>query len=377
MSKPQALIFRLLAVLFTIAVLAPETTAQDPPRGPAKGLSGAAGAVTVRIGKHPGFMRIVLEATEEQVQNASVMFSGESAVKVVFPSPVAFRVVQKGASQKTLPPGSKIPHEAEKGVRITAGGTYCVIVIDGLDDISVSKFSAPSRLVIDAYTVQAAPPPAPSAPAAPAERPAGERMVESAAGVIEALDIPYSSFVIDAGHGGLDSGMQFGKAAEKDIALSFARDLAAVLGKKAKKVSLTRKGDQVMTIRERVRIAQQKAPELLISFHVASGNELVVYTAAKRAGGQAGGVQKRLLTAEGDPAAAFARALVQSVRSECKVEARHERLPLPLLTHTAAPALLVELPSPERFSYDGKNKARLIKAILHGIAAVPMNQSQG
>lgn len=355
-----------LIVLMTSAQAgaAPEPS-KDSPKGVARP-SAAAATVTLRVGKHPRFVRIVLEATEEHVEKASVMLSGESAIKVAFRSPIYLMVAQKTVPQRVVPLEGLIkgkqPYEMEKGITVTAGGAYCVVTVAGLDDINVSKLSGPSRLVIDAYIGSAA-------PGQPAERSSAESSAEAAAApLLEELEVPFAAFVLDAGHGGVDSGIQFGKVAEKDIALSFARDVAALLTKKAKKVTQTRKGDHVLTLRERIKTAQQKAPDLLLSFHVASGNELVVYTAPR---------QGAAASPEKDPAAVLAQSLVLRARSVAKVEARHERLPLPLLTNAGTTALLIELPSPEKFSYDGKNKARLIRAILQGLTPPAPVQAQG
>src|SRR5208337_1587833 len=133
--------------------------------------------------------------------------------------------------------------------------------VDNLDDINVTKLSLPSRLVIDAYVSQG---------------PSGSvrnNVPEASLTVPDASEINVESFVIDAGHGGYDSGIHLGKTVEKDLALSIAKELAGALVGKGKKVTLTRKGDQMVSIKDRSRIINKKSPELLISIHVSSQNE--------------------------------------------------------------------------------------------------------
>ena len=76
--------------------------------------------------------------------------------------------------------------------------------------------------------------------------------------------------VIDAGHGGHDSGANFGKLLEKDIAL----DIALKLGKKIKKnhpevkVIYTRNKDVFIPLAKRSQIANDAKGDLFISIHV-------------------------------------------------------------------------------------------------------------
>ena len=80
--------------------------------------------------------------------------------------------------------------------------------------------------------------------------------------------------VIDAGHGGRDSGARGVKGLEKDVNLAAALTLADQLGKTGRyKVVLTRSTDIYVPLETRVRIAQRAGADLFISLHADSGPE--------------------------------------------------------------------------------------------------------
>lgn len=95
--------------------------------------------------------------------------------------------------------------------------------------------------------------------------------------------------VIDAGHGGRDSGAVGTVSVEKDINLAAARSLADQLGKSGRyKVVLTRTSDVYVPLESRVRIAQRAGADLFISIHSDSGPETAlkgasVYTLSDKA----------------------------------------------------------------------------------------------
>ena len=95
--------------------------------------------------------------------------------------------------------------------------------------------------------------------------------------------------VIDAGHGGRDSGAQGARGYEKDINLAAALSLADQLERSGRyRVVLTRKTDLYIPLESRVRIAQRADADLFISLHSDSGPEaslqgVSVYTLSEKA----------------------------------------------------------------------------------------------
>ena len=74
--------------------------------------------------------------------------------------------------------------------------------------------------------------------------------------------------VIDAGHGGKDSGaIGYKRKKEKDIVLQIAKKVYAKLKKAGYKVYLTRRGDYFVTLRNRTKFANRVKANLFISIH--------------------------------------------------------------------------------------------------------------
>ena len=74
--------------------------------------------------------------------------------------------------------------------------------------------------------------------------------------------------VIDAGHGGKDTGaIGYKRKREKDIVLAVAKKLYSILKKRGYRVYMTRKGDYFVTLRNRTRFANRVKANLFISIH--------------------------------------------------------------------------------------------------------------
>lgn len=73
--------------------------------------------------------------------------------------------------------------------------------------------------------------------------------------------------VIDAGHGGHDSGATSGGRMEKDIVLQISKKLKKELNRKGYRVYLTRSSDRFLTLGQRTRIADAKDAVAFLSIH--------------------------------------------------------------------------------------------------------------
>jgi len=83
---------------------------------------------------------------------------------------------------------------------------------------------------------------------------------------------------IDAGHGGTNGGAEGGKThiAEKDLTLQYAKVLDKTLRKLGIKTFMTRTIDTTVDMKDRILMAQQKNPDILISLHCnSSANDTV------------------------------------------------------------------------------------------------------
>ncbi|MCZ4351394.1 N-acetylmuramoyl-L-alanine amidase [Roseovarius aestuarii] len=80
--------------------------------------------------------------------------------------------------------------------------------------------------------------------------------------------------VLDPGHGGIDPGAESGEVIEKDLMLSFARQLKEVLLRTGDfEVVLTREEDVFVSLERRVAIAHQAGADLFLSLHADSLGE--------------------------------------------------------------------------------------------------------
>jgi N-acetylmuramoyl-L-alanine amidase len=309
--------------------------------------------VTIRIGEHPDFIRIVFSASEDYIQAASVILSADHPIiRIDFKHPVNLRVLQRGVENVVLPVGASF--KTEEGILITAKRNGCFISIENLNDINILKLTPPPRLVVDAYV---------------------KRQPEENAAAVPlpgALYLPYKSFVIDAGHGGYDIGIRAGNKKEKDIVLSVARVFADIINKSGREAVLTRSGDYSLTLRGRINTVNRHSPEVFISLHLSSGHGFTIYTAPHAAVRAAGGREADMGRLIRD--IALAKSIAQGLRIEFNRDVVYDRLPMPLITHTRVPSLMIEMPHPDKFTYDRNTIERLVNTILKAMAHAPDTQ---
>jgi len=75
------------------------------------------------------------------------------------------------------------------------------------------------------------------------------------------------TIVIDAGHGGRDSGAIGGGRYEKDLVLQIARRTAKYLKKRGYKVKMTRSTDRFVKLKKRTHFANEKKADIFVSIH--------------------------------------------------------------------------------------------------------------
>jgi len=81
------------------------------------------------------------------------------------------------------------------------------------------------------------------------------------------IDRSESLVVIDAGHGGHDSGAIAGGKQEKDVVLQITKKLQKAFSRGGYRVHLTRSDDRFLKLGQRTRIADQKDAKVFISIH--------------------------------------------------------------------------------------------------------------
>lgn len=76
--------------------------------------------------------------------------------------------------------------------------------------------------------------------------------------------------LIDAGHGGKDSGAVFGNLKEKDITLEIAKE---IIKKSPNNIKLTRSFDKTLLLEKRIEICRKESPDCFVSIHINADNK--------------------------------------------------------------------------------------------------------
>ncbi len=210
--------------------------------------------------------------------------------------------------------------------------------------------------------------------------------------------------VIDAGHGGKDSGALGANTFEKDVTLAAARALKTRLEKTGRyQVVLTRETDTFVPLEGRVQIARRADADLFISLHADSGPDTAtrgasVYTVSEKGAERVGlvldkndwlmkanlpgrdrAVSQILLDlsqrATKNRSAAFAQLLLANVGEETTLLRRsHRDAGFFVLLAPDVPAVLLEMgfitnPEDEAFLTNKASRARLVDAVGDSIEA--------
>jgi N-acetylmuramoyl-L-alanine amidase len=284
--------------------------------------------VLLKFSKQEGLMRIVFEAEGTLINNTRITTS-PSQIKIEFPEPFTMKAT------KDLP------------LEVVIKGKFLVVNLKEKGEIKFFRLSSPARLVFDIQKKEVQPAPILS-------------------------NIFSNIFVIDAGHGGYDFGITSGDTSEKDISLGLAKDLWKILSKKGKKVFLTRKVDQYISLADRINLVNQKRPDVFISLHTSLSENFVLYSPKFEEQDSNDVVDFYRLSSRQKKYIGKSKILSDSIekaiKDEFKIDVIHREMPLPLLNSVSAPCILIEFPSPRFFVYDQQMKTRLINSVINGIA---------
>ena len=223
-------------LLLVGAVRVPRVTTRVEP-------AGAATRVTIEIAPATGVMTI----TEAEKVIVRLDADGLDAAPVTGSSPVVTQVRPEGTSTITV------------GLAPSAGDVRA----------STTNTDSLARVVID-ITPPAQAPESSAAPAAPA----APVLVPSKGGV--------QTVILDAGHGGDDSGVRgAGGTLEKQVTLDVARRLKTVLeSRMGVRVVLTRDDDRVVSPDERTATANNAKGDLFVSLHMSASSSRAMTGAA-------------------------------------------------------------------------------------------------
>ncbi len=305
------------------------------------------GDVTIRYSIQDEMVRIVLESDKNIMVQKAKVHSSYTLVRVEFPRD--FKL--------SAPP-------SPEGFEYTRRGRDLFLNIKGLKWIKLLRLKSPPRLVIDAYLKSG------TAKEPEGEKPKGLPSAPPEEKPVSTAGVPVSTVVIDPGHGGYDLGIYSGGVSEKSLALKISRSIRYKLRKKGKKAYLTRGDDRYRSLMKRILYARRKSPDLVLSIHMTSSNQVTVYTSAKR---QVRGEERYLMRYSQvrhlDDSRLIARSIGSSIMQELNIGVFFRELDVPMLSYADSAAILIELPDAEFFDYSRKNIALLVDSIVEGILA--------
>ena len=229
---PESFVSRVLPGL---AAGPPVATAQaQPPRPPAP----AEAAVTLeelRLRSYPSFTRIVLETRGPVVHR----------VEQTGPKEARIRILGLGGDAQTEDVKDGFVDEVRLE-RAGADALVRVVYTGGTGTIRVSTLTDPHRLVLDV------------------QRPVDEARRENRDELL-----PLRTIVLDAGHGGHDTGAVGPTGLmEKELVLDVTQRVARLVeGRLGLKVLLTRDADVFVTLQDRTSYANRQRADLFVSIH--------------------------------------------------------------------------------------------------------------
>jgi N-acetylmuramoyl-L-alanine amidase len=219
----------------------PPGAAASPPAAPRAAALPAAVLEELRYRSYPSFTRIVLETS----------LPVGHRVETGNPREARVRLLAVTGADKT--------HEIRDGfvdaVRLERAGpdTVLRVALDEVaSEIKVTALADPPRLLLDFVR--------PAPPALRDSRPAAT---------------PLRVLVLDAGHGGHDSGaVGPGGLQEKELVLDVTRRVAKLVSERLNvKVVLSREADHFVTLRDRTSLANKAGADLFVSIHANAHRE--------------------------------------------------------------------------------------------------------
>lgn len=298
--------------------------------------------IKIRYSKRDGLIRIVIESNNKTLIRKSKVYTSYSLVKISFPD---YFVLE---SEEIETPLFEFNHK----------GKNLYFNIKELKWIKLLRLDNPPRLVLDAILEgKTAPPAQPQPPLEKKEEPEEKKVISRK-----------KTIVLDPGHGGKDLGIYTTTMSEKDIVLDISRRLRRALSKKGIKVVLTRSFNKDLELLKRIKIARKTKPDIFISIHLTSSNNIIIYTAITR---QTEGTKSYHLTAYQsdfvEDSRRLAEAIGNALTSTINKDVLYEELNIPIISAMNCAAILIELPGPDFLDYNRKTNNLISQTIQEAI----------
>ncbi|MBF0487082.1 MAG: N-acetylmuramoyl-L-alanine amidase [Nitrospirae bacterium] len=293
------------------------------------------GHVVMRFNEKNDFLRFVFQGSNDSLINSATVNESYSIVKIDFPDNFSFEGV--------APP---------EVVKIIQKDNSLYLNIKNVGKIKVSRYSGPPRLVIDAYIT-------------------GGALSAQSSALAQTNETAGLSILLDAGHGGVDTGIISGQFKESDLSLSVCADLSKRIGGKVSRVAIIRKDDSAMSLAQRLIDIRKYMPNLFISIHVSASGQFAIYTSSFPA--IMSGPDMAYSTAYAGSAyiektRALSKAVGSAFNEKFKMQTVYREMPVPILSGTAAPAIMIEIPNPASFTYNDDSINSISDAIIKAIS---------
>ena len=374
---PESFVGRVVPTLVASAPIAP--TALRYAAAPVE-----VGLEDVRVRSYPSFTRIVIETS------AAVIHRIESSG----PREARMRLVGLGSGTHNQEIGDGLIAEVRLD-RAGSDGILRVVYEGTAGTLRAITLADPPRIVLDV-----------ARPVDPGSRESREQLT------------PLKTIVLDAGHGGHDSGATGPSGLmEKDLVLDVTRRVAKLVeARLGLKVLLTRDSDNFVTLRDRTSFANRQHADLFVSIHANAHREAAAHgvetyflsseatdSAARQVAAlENSAVQLEQPTGRGSGQVDIVKAILWDLaQSEFQVESSrlaevvHDSMAQTLrisnrgvkqagfyvLGGAAMPAILLEIgfvtnPKEERRLKDTKYRDEIARAILAGLAEYKRNWDQ-
>lgn len=295
--------------------------------------------IKMRYSQRESVIRIVFEGTDyRQIKKADIS-SSYTLIKIEFPEDFSFTA----------------PSRVE-GFEFNKKDNDIFLNIKDLENIKVVRLNNPPRLVIDARIKKPETLPETQSEKKETPKPSMEKI--SRAGTI----------LIDPGHGGSDLGLFSPTYREKDLSMKLGRLLRVKLKKRGFRVYLTRGSDRYTTLKKRISSLEKRKPEVLLSLHVTSSNNFIIHTYSPQT--QTDDTQylrQYSQTSFVDESRALAQSIGENLKDKLHADVIYREFPLAILGYCACKAVLIELPTPDFFSYTAQSLTNIADSILEAL----------
>ena len=265
-SPFRFVILSLVVFLFASSTYAAKTSyAKTPPK------NALVKVTNIRYWSNPNYTRVVIDVSREAIFTHRLL-KEDPAIKKP-------RRLYIDIGKANLSPSLKQPIPINDGLlRMARAGQYdkntvrVVLDIESIEDYKVFPLSEPFRIVVDVMgkgKVRSLPPQAWSGGQEPSDSGGRSKPTPDKPSLAQQLGLKIKRIVIDAGHGGKDSGAVGKKGLkEKDVVLKIAKGLKETLSKETgAEIFMTRDADTFIPLEERTAIANTKEADLFLSIH--------------------------------------------------------------------------------------------------------------